>query len=396
MEELSALFRWLFEGKGAFIKLFIGDMQPLTSYSLHLVRSGDLITEKIQRLRDVQVEGNVNMCYDVMLYTDSEHTVMDHFSEWRVLMNNIVIGGILINERFYGEEMRGDGNVKRCASNNCNSTDGLRSIDGNDIKQRMQRVRGDDPKLTRGKNTRTTCQIVEEAQQYFNSYGAFIVCKVKLLALKKYLDRERNSYVLCHRFLKQYERCDINTGILHFEDEKRRRKGSGSTSNKVCKRMSKSKERSTLHNNDRMKAGDVGMDNDLNITGSYGRKTLPRPRRADTQKCTKEQVSNARLIGQFNNEFIIIEIADSIFMIDQHAIHERIRLEKLLKIRKMKGIEYDLEALKESACKGAIKFKEKLSVHKMKEIVRWYRSLKYPFVCCHGRPTIVHVGRVER
>ncbi|ELQ76928.1 putative MutL, dimerization, DNA mismatch repair protein [Trachipleistophora hominis] len=139
----------------------------------------------------------------------------------------------------------------------------------------------------------------------------------------------------------------------------------------------------------------VSISNKSDNAGLYGRKILSRVRNTDTLKCTKEQISNARVIGQFNNEFIIIKNEHNVFIIDQHAIHERIRLEKYVSIATIKGTNYDLEALKEKACKGAIKFKDRLNIYKMKEMVRWYRYLKYPFICCHGRPTIVYIGRIQ-
>lgn len=102
----------------------------------------------------------------------------------------------------------------------------------------------------------------------------------------------------------------------------------------------------------------------------------------------RENFKHSKIIGQFNTQFIILAIKESFFIIDQHALHERIMLEKL--IRKYKRI-VDMEKAKERACKNAIKFNEKLTRSKMYEMVRWIPLLEQPFICCHGRPSIVHL-----
>lgn len=100
------------------------------------------------------------------------------------------------------------------------------------------------------------------------------------------------------------------------------------------------------------------------------------------------QLKKIKLIGQFNKEMILVKIKQKVYIIDQHALHERILLEKMLRNTK----QINLEIAKETACKNAIKFGMKLTKFKMKEMINWIEKLKYPFICCYGRPSIVSLG----
>ena len=46
---------------------------------------------------------------------------------------------------------------------------------------------------------------------------------------------------------------------------------------------------------------------------------------------TKEMISNARVIGQLDAKFIVIKADKFICIVDQHAAHERVQLERLKK-----------------------------------------------------------------
>lgn len=107
----------------------------------------------------------------------------------------------------------------------------------------------------------------------------------------------------------------------------------------------------------------------------------------------RKHFSYSKIIGQFNAQFIILALKKSFFIIDQHALHERIMLEKLLSKYKRT---IDIEKAKERACKNAIKFNEKLTRAKMYEIVNWISGLNQPFICCHGRPSIIHLYTQNR
>lgn len=56
------------------------------------------------------------------------------------------------------------------------------------------------------------------------------------------------------------------------------------------------------------------------------------------EPCVKPFFNNFRIIGQFFNTYWIIEQNESIFLIDQHAAHERVLFEKLMKKFKSKDI----------------------------------------------------------
>lgn len=98
----------------------------------------------------------------------------------------------------------------------------------------------------------------------------------------------------------------------------------------------------------------------------------------------------AYIIGQLNKEFIIVSYQESVFAIDQHAIHERILLEQLLAERNQCSYtsSEELENLKTTACKNAIKFGQELSTEKMKNLIRSMSQLKFPTACAHGRISI--------
>lgn len=89
------------------------------------------------------------------------------------------------------------------------------------------------------------------------------------------------------------------------------------------------------------------------------------------------------IIGQFNKQCIILKCQNAIIVCDQHAVHERIRLEALLK--KCKDVEY----CKNKACRGAIKFGCILEISRMKILIEDVIKCTMPFICAHGRPSVV-------
>ncbi|KAM0687338.1 hypothetical protein COBT_001423 [Conglomerata obtusa] len=97
------------------------------------------------------------------------------------------------------------------------------------------------------------------------------------------------------------------------------------------------------------------------------------------------------IVGQFNNEIIILGNEYNLILLDQHAIHERIRLEAYLKnmwehnMNKHNFIEY----AKEKACKGAIKFGTYLNSIQIHNLIIDLFKCKYPTICAHGRPSIL-------
>lgn len=152
------------------------------------------------------------------------------------------------------------------------------------------------------------------------------------------------------------------------------------------------------------------------------------------------RLKELQIIGQLNNQFLVAKMGGSLVLLDQHAIHERIRLERFLtslkpgcklsatKIDfklslKLKALGFEpfriptlfsqlserdlrrgiqetegcrvgligetfLEALKSQACRGAIKFGESLSLETMNSLVKDLIKCQYPTICAHGRPSI--------
>lgn len=89
----------------------------------------------------------------------------------------------------------------------------------------------------------------------------------------------------------------------------------------------------------------------------------------------KQNFKFSKIIGQFNKQFILISIKNKIFIIDQHALSERILLEN--------GISID------KACRNAFKFNDELCFLKMKQMIMYVDVLNEPFICCHGRPSVL-------
>ncbi|KAK4884393.1 hypothetical protein RN001_000664 [Aquatica leii] len=220
--------------------------------------------------------------------------------------------------------------------------------------------------------------------------------------------------------------------------------------------------------------------------------TLPRCmikhfKNAQAQSYSKDLLSNLELIGQWDQKFIIAfsKTKQTLFIFDQHAVSERIRLENLLKDykvgEKFKGVPYrlnmlntfsesDLKILEEfkisfenigidytidsnkvyishipnclyvkynqepehlknllisvigeqihilsatrgvsanisktlqniinsEACRGAIKFGDRLSTSNCEKLVNELNLCKLPFQCAHGRPSVVPLISLEK
>jgi len=71
-----------------------------------------------------------------------------------------------------------------------------------------------------------------------------------------------------------------------------------------------------------------------------------------------------------------------IICVDQHAAHERIRYEALLKRLKFKS---DPEVIKSRACHNAIKIGHSLSLKECQHLIKRLLNCKVPFRCAHFR-----------
>lgn len=100
------------------------------------------------------------------------------------------------------------------------------------------------------------------------------------------------------------------------------------------------------------------------------------------------ELRDIKIVGQFNKQCIVGKSNKNMVILDQHAIHERIRYEKMQ--TKSKNIEY----CKSKACKGAIKFGCVLSREKMNVLMWELMKCRYPFICAHGRPDAVIIYKI--
>lgn len=133
--------------------------------------------------------------------------------------------------------------------------------------------------------------------------------------------------------------------------------------------------------------------------------------------------SEFRIIGRFASGFILLHVGPSVYILDQHAVHERSRLEMLqnvfktgkmaeeltlldrLCIESLGGRPLDsdkvLELLKTRACKGkslmicrwrfrlgAIKITDSVDNTQIKKILARWAQCRFPFICAHGRPSL--------
>jgi DNA mismatch repair ATPase MutL len=125
------------------------------------------------------------------------------------------------------------------------------------------------------------------------------------------------------------------------------------------------------------------------------------------------QSGDFEIIGEFTKGFIIFKVQNFIYAADQHAVHERLRLEMLesdyrkndykpsrlkkdvLDVQLVEELRatriFDLYALKTRACKGAIKITDQISREQMREMLQTLGTLQFPFICAHGRPSIVQL-----
>lgn len=102
-----------------------------------------------------------------------------------------------------------------------------------------------------------------------------------------------------------------------------------------------------------------------------------------TVRINKKEFEN-KVIGQIFKQIICLKHKNYLILIDQHALHERIRYENM----KKKDIKIKDDKLRSIACRGAIKFNEKISINRMKELIGNIKSINYPFICVHGRNSI--------
>lgn len=111
-----------------------------------------------------------------------------------------------------------------------------------------------------------------------------------------------------------------------------------------------------------------------------------------------------RIIGFFDCGFVLFRERDleAVYIMDQHAAHERVRLELLqyfgredALVRKEEPLEeqwdglYAIANFKMQACKGAITISDQISLQEGMALIRSLFGCRLFRICAHGRPTMV-------
>ncbi|RZC27690.1 uncharacterized protein BDFB_000738 [Asbolus verrucosus] len=107
-----------------------------------------------------------------------------------------------------------------------------------------------------------------------------------------------------------------------------------------------------------------------NAVPNVSRSALAKREIFENMSFTKEVFKNLDVIGQVDHKFIAVleRTKNLILLFDQHAVHERVRLEQLLE--------------------GAIKFGDSLSKTECFVHLKDLAKCNLPFQCAHGRPTL--------
>lgn len=103
-----------------------------------------------------------------------------------------------------------------------------------------------------------------------------------------------------------------------------------------------------------------------------------------------------QVIGQSAQREIIFFFhtkSRKIICFDQHAVDERIRFEKLLDDISMR--DEDLDRLKTRACRGAIRFGDKLGLEACRILIRRLLRCKVPFKCAHSRCSVKVLDSID-
>ena len=120
------------------------------------------------------------------------------------------------------------------------------------------------------------------------------------------------------------------------------------------------------------------------------------------------------IIGQVFNTYIIVQKENEMFIIDQHAAHERIYFEQLLEQYRSSGITSQIlmlpitvdftdsdfgtaaeNPLHTMACKRAVKGGDLLTNAEMERLTEKVMSFESINTCPHGRPICIRMSKYE-
>ena len=155
--------------------------------------------------------------------------------------------------------------------------------------------------------------------------------------------------------------------------------------------------------------GRITLDSDRNLTGksSLNLETnsfISQPLITNAKCCkfwsedslvfSKSDIKSAVFINQIDRKFLCcimsVENKRILVLFDQHAVHERIRLENLITEASFENSisNSELQVLQSKACHGAIKFGDKLDENVSIKLLSSLTECCLPFQCAHGRPSI--------
>lgn len=101
-----------------------------------------------------------------------------------------------------------------------------------------------------------------------------------------------------------------------------------------------------------------------------------------------------KYVGQFNKEFLLVKWNGNLILVDQHALHERILLNSLIKSHGVTNFD-KVDHLKQIACRNAIKFGDKIENRFGRKLVFCISGNPFVTACAHGRITMCCICKIK-
>ena len=131
-----------------------------------------------------------------------------------------------------------------------------------------------------------------------------------------------------------------------------------------------------LGNNENEKHNEEYIENEYEfLTNEYSEKSSNS--KNELRKREEARTVKYKYIGILFRTFIIIEVENEIFLIDQHAAHERELYEKI----------------KENYKKKVSQNSQMMLMPEVENLIQSLLSLNNPYTCPHGRPTTIKIDK---